>query len=109
MGRSRSVILRPYPFLFTLSKFLSLLGTLIDVPSVNCAAVDFLNIPANVSNSFEYPITGDRKSDAGNGFFGASFISMNGFVASYFDDKDVSRHCCGKTPLCHLCALLPYW
>ena len=82
------------------------MGTIRDVPSITCAAVDFLNISANISNYFKSSIPGDGKGDTSNGFLSTLLISMSAFVARYFDDKYVNWHCCGKTPLCHLNDLL---
>ena len=69
----------------------------------------FLNISANVSNSFKWSVIGSEKCDVNNGLLIASVRSMAYFVASEFDYKDGNWNCCGKTPLCHLHALLPYW
>ena len=80
-----------------------------DVPSVTCAAVAFLNISSNVSSTFKSSIPGYGKGDAGNGLLVELVISMDAFVVSYFDGKDVNWHCCGKPPMCHLRALLPSW
>ena len=109
MGRIRSVILLPSLIWLILSVVLSLVGTLGDVPYVPCAAVAFLKISANVSSAFRFLIPVAGKGDAGNGFLSASVISMDDFVARNFDDNDSNWHCCGKTPFCHLFALLPSW
>ena len=69
MGNSIYVSLLPFLVLFKLSGVLPLVGSLSDVQSVTCAAVAFLNIYANVSNSFKYSIPGYGKYGAGNGFF----------------------------------------
>ena len=79
------------------------------MPYITCAAVDFLNISANISNDFKSSISGDGKGDTSNGFLSASVSSMAAFVARYFEDKDVNWHCCGKTPLCYLNDLLTSW
>ena len=87
-GRTRSVSLFPTIFLLTLSGVLSLVVTLGDVPSVTCNDIYFLMVSDNFSNDFKYPITGDGKDDAGNGFLSASVSSMAALVASYFGNKD---------------------
>ena len=109
MGRSLSVSLHPSLFLFTVSGLLSLWGTLGDVPSVTCASVDFINISANVYNSFKYSIQGYGKGDADNGFLSALVWSMSAFLIEMFEIKTVTGIVVKKTPLCHLRALMPYW
>ena len=109
MVGSRSVSLRPSLLLFTLYEILSLMDILGDVPSVTCATVAFLKISVNVSNAFKYSITGSGKGDTGNGFLSASVSSMADFAARYFYDKYGNWHCCRKTPLCQLHALMTSW
>ena len=51
---SHSVSLFPYLVIFTLYGVLSLVVTLGDVPSIPCAAVDYLKFSANISSAFKY-------------------------------------------------------
>ena len=109
MGKSLYVSLCPPIVLSTLSRVLSLVGTIVNVPSIPYAAVYFLKFSSNVSSAFKYSIPGAGKGDAGNGLLIALASSMADFVARCFDDNDVNCYCFGKNPLCHLRALLSSW
>ena len=60
MGSSHSFSIRLSLILSALYEVISLVGTLVYVPSNKCASIAFLNISANVSNylNLQFQVTG---------------------------------------------------